>query len=79
MTTLNQAVKSLNQRRATEAALTNEQITRQRVLHLERVLGTHSAAGDTIESAGLVARVESLERHVRAGFRGRLRWLLTGR
>lgn len=38
MTTTNQAVKTFNQRRATFAALANEQVTRERVDRLERWL-----------------------------------------
>jgi hypothetical protein len=74
MTTLNQAVKTLNQREATQAALRNEQITRERVGKLEYLVGVVPAT----YSPSITARLESLERHVRRGFRARLRWLFFG-
>ena len=67
MSTLNQAVRTYNQRRATEAALTNELVTRQRVERLEDTLGVFAR-----ELAAFTALRFG-------GFWGRLRWLFTGR
>lgn len=66
MTTLNQAFKSFNVRRATEAALNNEQKTRERVERLE------------FQGVDKSERLKRLERFVRAGFWARMRWLFRG-
>ena len=69
MTTLNQAVRTLTQREATQAALRNEQLTRQRVETLER------------QSKNLHERLTRREQELtalKASLWGRLRWLLTG-
>ncbi len=66
-TSLSSATRTFNQRRATEAALLNEQITRERVDALER----HAKASGT----AVAALLEVSNR----GFLGRLRWLLTGK
>lgn len=73
MTTLNQAFKTFNHRRATEAALTNEMLTRQRVEKLE-------AEAKKVErwSSRQDERLLRLETLVARGFFGRLRWLLLG-
>jgi hypothetical protein len=65
------SVGYINQRRATEAALNNEQVTRERVAKLEaqiRSLSQYGAALDVV-----------LREFKDRDFWGRLRWLFTGR
>ena len=64
MTTLNQALRTLNQREATRAALTNEQLTRQRVEKLEQWLHAVSQEQQALRRGGMWTR---------------LRWLVTGK
>lgn len=71
MTTLNQAVRTFNQRRATQAALQNEQMTRERVEVLER-----SVRQMRLEAAQGRA---AFREHTKLGFWGRVKWLLLGR
>jgi hypothetical protein len=79
MTTLNQSVKTLTQRAATQAALRNEQMTRDRVKSLEEQVRRLEAAervmrDDYAHWSGLVHKLL-----FRRGFWGRLKWLLVGR
>ncbi len=74
-TTAASGMKHLTLRRATETALTNEQITRQRVDRLEGHVKALAIAGNTT-----FGRVNVLENTlIYRGFWGRLRWLLLGR
>jgi hypothetical protein len=66
-TTANSGMKKVLLRGMAESALTNEQITRQRVEMLE--IRTTNLDGAMQDVLNLLAR----------GFRGRLRWLVTGR
>ena len=59
-------VRTLNQRRATEAALRNEQVTRQRVDILEQLARAHGI------------EIHDVRKVLSRGLRGRLRWLLLG-
>ena len=70
MTTLNQAVKTFNQRQATQAALRNEQLTRERVEKLDRRL---DALVDWATQETMWVQI------LRRGFWGRLRWLMRGK
>ena len=67
MTTLHQAVKTLNQRQATEAALYFERATRERVERLEN------------RAHYIETRTQRLEDLLARGFWGRLKWLLLGK
>ncbi len=78
MTTTNQAIKHLTQRQATEAALTNEQVTRKRVERIERMIWPSDGHGGVRETS-LHERLVPLESLRARGFRGRLRWLILGR
>ncbi len=71
MTTLNQAVRTLNARRQAEAALTNEQLTRQRVERLEY----EAEAEKKRAEATRAMLVEFYGRR----FMERVRWLILGR
>ncbi len=71
MTTLNQAVKTFNQRMATQAALKNAQLTRERVMKLERIID-----GDHRDLGALSAEFYYFQR---AGFWHRLGWLIFGK
>jgi hypothetical protein len=70
-TTVDGALRKLTQRQATEAALHNERLTRQRVEDLDR------------RAEAKVRELEQLRdafgTHVHLGFWGRLRWLLLGK
>jgi hypothetical protein len=76
-------MKHVTQRRATEAALTNEYLTRQRVEAVERAIQkmpVHSwKNADTLVTwvAGQETRRVVIPSN--RGFFGRLRWLFTGR
>src|SRR5512139_939983 len=71
MTTLNQAAKTLNQKRGLEIALTSERLTRDRVEKLER----RADAAD--KEADLQRR--ALMGFVTRGFWGRFHWLVRGK
>lgn len=71
MTTLNQALRTFNQREATKAALKNELLTRQRVEKVERELA------ETTKGLGVLTA--DFEYFRRAGFWGRLFWVLFGK
>jgi hypothetical protein len=60
-------VQTLNQRRATEAALRNEMVTRQRVDILENLADAQGT------------EIRSVQKVLTRDFWGRLRWLLLGR
>jgi hypothetical protein len=76
MTTLNQAVKTLTQRAATQAALRNEQMTRDRVTRLERTSKFHDQAiGDLNHVLMADVRAVIYDRT----FWGRIKWLLRGK
>ncbi len=75
MTTTNQAIKHLTQRQATEAALVNERVTRERVERIERMIWPNNAS----PVLSIHERLVPLEALRARGFRGRLRWLILGR
>ncbi len=66
-TTAASGMKHLTLRRTAEAALTNEQITRDRTAALER------------RTAALAAQAAAHGSLLNRGFWGRLRWLFLGR
>lgn len=68
MSTLNQALRTFNQREATQAALQNERVTRARVEGVEQVVISHENRLKECEAK--LAHFRSLT------FWGRLRWLL---
>jgi hypothetical protein len=80
-TTANSGMKQVTLRGAAQAALVNEQLTRQRVEILERqaaeLYATLDGHGDLVmaQRAWVRGQVEPLAR----GFWGRLRWLFTGK
>jgi hypothetical protein len=69
-TTANQAHKQITQRRATEAALQKEFLTRQRVDLIESKFRTLE---------GLVMTINRYQEPTRGGIFNRLRWLFTGK
>lgn len=79
MSTLYQAVRTFNQRRATEAALHNEQLTRQRVERIERMIWPSNGRPVQVREMSLHERLVLLEALKVSRFWGRMRWLFLGR
>ncbi len=72
MTTLNQAMRTFNQRQATQAALQNEELTRRRVEKLE-------AQMKSLQNAHREGHDQFIQFVWQRGLRARLRWLLFGK
>lgn len=66
--------RDMNRSRMAEAALTNEQLTRERVDVLEAQMRGHERGRQTLE-----ARVSEVEAVVDGGLWARLLWLFLGR
>ncbi len=70
-TSVESALKKLNQREATQAALKNELLTRGRVDRLERKMVEEAKRTESVRA--------ELYQYARRGFWGRLSWLLRGK
>jgi len=86
-TTASSGLKKVSQRRAIEASLQNEQITRGRVTRLERQASSLEATigkwNALVSMSNVIYchrnAIEDLEVILHRGFWGRFKWLVTGK